>query len=1137
MPFRPASTDEEEHPPALSGTPTAWITLCFVALLIAGWLFADQILCGVIRAALIATCWRHGERVNVEKLFLDGAGGVEIRGISCTWGPKEHRSSLKCDWALLHPVSPWRMISPSAGREKRWIREIFAGKTKLIVDLRGMPADAKPAGPAADPTNVSFPKPELLPANLTAGPIDAVVIGEKVRLAVNGLQLRLPARWPGGVSLQEATVDLGLWHRSISKETASAFWDGNVLRVGGLGLGEGNELEELTLALHDDRLDFGLRGRIGQGLLRGDGMFGKQGRLEVTVVGERLGVDAISGFLKDEKQATGTINQARFTFRGDPTRPLEADSAVRLIARNFRWEGRGWESLRLAATLTGRTLTLSELLLRQGENEVDADGESKLPDDWHAVMRAPFHATFRATLGDAGTLASLAGPSPWNLGGGLSFEGEIRGADNKAEGYCNFAGNGTRIRDLRVDWLKGSILFEGDQTRVAYLEASAGDDRIAAEGIFANSRPHAYSAKAEGTVKNLTKRLEQLGVATAASIGGGAVAGTWHGEGSATNHTGGFQAMVSGWVSRWTREGMTGRFEGSYGPGHFDLSKAEFLQDDMTLSMQLAALTDTVTLSSIKALRDGETKLLMEGSLTIPVDARDVWESGDPLRTLLMDRPLSLNLLLHGIKAEELADALGQRADFTGTLYGEISAKGTPGSPEINGSLLIGKFTPRSVAGPRDLRLKAETQDHKLSVQLEQEPVANSPMITRASLPVHLSNDHGRLKFTDDGTPIEGSVMMRQIPLDLWATLLGMKNGSPLFHASATGDLKFSGTVGKPAVEGALLIRAEEAALFGPRKLENVVLPLVMEGPKPSISMTNGTASYGGMPVALDGALNWGGEAPESSVKIEGKGLPISLGAGITTTGDASLLLSAKGTNLPVLGGSITMHPAAIDLRYALTPCFAPPGIFIAGGTPCFAPPEATATEKLQVDLTLKTTVSGNASAQNAPQITADLSLKGAALAPAVTGSVTAINQTLRLPCGIFGIPEAKLAVGEAGTRIQEAPAYGITRLGLCTLLPWGCLDTMGCGIVGPPGTSSADLLFGLTFPSFRHGDSIENPSPIIQGVAWLRQSALFPICASSWSTSRPGLYDSASLGFYGRPWIWNLSEGMKRAETKNTAR
>ena len=128
------------------------------------------------------------------------------------------------------------------------------------------------------------------------------------------------------------------------------------------------------------------------------------------------------------------------------------------------------------------------------------------------------------------------------------------------------------IRKLPLDWVKGCMIFAGDQTRLASLEAWSGRDHLNLSGQVANSRPHAYKAEAQADVRDLTKRLSQLGVTTASVIGGGAVKFRWQGEGTADVHTGSFEMEVNDWVSKWTTTGMSGTFEGSYAPGKVELT-------------------------------------------------------------------------------------------------------------------------------------------------------------------------------------------------------------------------------------------------------------------------------------------------------------------------------------------------------------------------------------------------------------------------------------------------------------------------------------------------------------------------------------------------------------------------------------
>lgn len=1127
MPFSPTITDEETHPPARSGTPTAWITLGLIGLLFAAWLFSGQIATGVIRLALLGTMVARGEQLHVEKISLEPDGAIALRGIAWNRGSKEHRSSLKCDWALIRLASPWRIFFGAKGNDRRWIREISAGKYKLLADLRHTPGSE--AGPSGKDVRGAaawgLPSAENLPASFAAGPADIVVIGEAFRIAVNGLQLNLPDRWPGRITMGGATVDLGSRHATIPKGAAAALWNGETLRIGGLELGEGIGLKEAMLTPMKDRLEFGLRGTIGKGILRGDGSFGrdKQGdRLEVTLVGERLGLEEFGGFLKDPQQATGTISQARLTFRGNPSRPLEADGALRLIARNFRWEGKGWESLRIVATLTGRNLTLSELLMRQGDNELEARGQSRLPEDWRNVLRAPFSATFSATLVDAGSLAAIAGPEFRGLGGGLSFDGEIHGADNKAEGYCNVEGNKSRIRDLPIDWLKGNILFEGEKMHVTYFEARSGEDRIVGEGTVDNARPHPYSAKAEVNVKNLTSRLRQLGLDTATAIGSGSVKGTWEGVGSNTNHEGSFGASVSEWVSPMTRAGLSGRFEGRYTDRRLEFTKAHFVQDNLTVSMQLAFTPENITATAIKAVREGASKPLLEGSVTLPVDANDFRASGNLFNTLDMDHPLSLDLKMSGIKAEDLAEALGQKAGFAGTLDGGISVKGTPAMPEIESTLRIAKFTPQPGTAGQDLTLVGQTKDHRLILSVDQEPAAKSPLSLRASLPLQFINDHGHLRFTEGGASIEGALSLHQTPLDGWFALLGAAGKWPLLGVAGTGDLKVIGSVGKPSVEGSLSVTAREALLFGSEKLHSVTLPFLMDGKSSAMVLTSGSASYAGKPISLSGTITLGGDEAGASLRITGSDVPVNIGSAFTATGNADLKLTASRAAEPVLAGTLTLKPSAVDLGRRLSPCFAPPGFALAGNP--LAPVNAEAAmADLQLALEIKS--SGQTTNPVTPLVFVDLSVKGSAQAPKVTGKIAAANQTLRLPAGAFLIPEAHLFLDATGTRLDPAPAFGFTRIGPCVLTP--AFDTAGasCGVEGLAGATAADMIMAL------------GSDPVLQAASWLRQQTLFPMPAARWSTSARDAYMPGSLGFYGTPWVWNWTRSEGGTEPNNNSR
>ena len=1119
---------EADRPPGRSGTPTAWAALAVIVVVAGIWMFADVMTCLMLRAGIAAASWHRGESVQIARLFLNEQGNIEARGVEWSRGSGNHRSTIKTDWVILRPAALRSVLFPKVGEKRLWIRELALGKTRMLLDFRGgSPGDSANAttagGSGAPGFTTPLVPPSLLPASLAAGPVNAVLIGEGNRLEVNDLRVILPARWPGRVSFRSLAADCGSWHRTVPAASCEALWENGSLRLGSLGLGEGLALGELTLKPAADRLEFGLRGTIGKGLLRGDGSLGVEKNhadLEVTLVGERLGLEAFNDLLAGEKRATGLISQARFTFRGDPARPLEADGSVRLIAKNFRWEGRGWESLRLAATLTGRTLSVSELSLRQGENEVEAEGRSTLPGDWRLILRAPFSANFRAQLEDAGSLSALAGSELsglGSLGGGLSLEGEIHGADNRAEGYCNLSGSGTRLRELPLDWVKGWLLFEGDKTRLLSLTAQSGADRLELQGTVGNSRPHAYEGSAEVSVASFSKRLAQLGMASAAVTGGGSLTGTWQGGGSMTNHAGTFQARVTDWVGRWTPSGITGNFEGAYAPGHLELSKAEFRQGDLRLALRMNATPQSLTVSGISARREEKTKPFLEGSFTLPVDGLGVFQSRSILGTLAMDRPLVADLHLQGLPAGEFADMLGQAAPFSGLLEGDLNVGGTPAAPDLHIAIKASQFTPHGGAPAGDLTLGAQTDGGKTVVKLAMEPAASTPLAASASLPLRLAMKGDTLRLADDEEPLSGNATLRGLSIDSWSGFFGGSMNGMLRKAVADGEITLSGSARKPVFAGSVLLRAAESTAINGQCLSNLELPFTLDGGKATLG-EKAVATFAGKPVTLGGSIDWTEGSLDADMTLRGSGLPISVGGGIATTGTAELSLTRREGKDPLLSGTVTLQPSSTDLSCLLVPAFVPPALF----QPNLAEEkhEKIATAGLLLDLAV-TTAASEATPGPGPLVTMDLHLRGSPGAPLANGTLTALNQTLILPAGNFVLPTAKVTVEQSVPRLDGGTACGFTRSGFCTLSPTGSLTAPSVALNGYGAVSAPDLLMELASPPRK----LSSTAVIRQGAAWLRQEALLPVPASDWITRRLGAPEAGSLGFYGSPWNWTATQ------------
>lgn len=1141
MPPRFKSSEETDRPPAMSGTPTAWRTLGLLALVITGWIFFKPVVCVAIKMGLTAAAWCHGGELHIDQLTLAEKGWIQAKGITWAFGSPAHRSLFKTDWAEVRPCSPKELLFVPNGEPRRLVREVRTGKTKMLLDIRKSAEKEQPALSDQARTLFSLKHATLfLPtSSVSLGPSDVVLIGEHQRLEMKDLILWLPDRWTGRITYAEGAVDIGSWHRVLPKAIAPASWEGGVLRIGDLDLGHEFVFRSLSVHPGYHGVDFGIRGNVGHGILRGDGTIGLEknaSHLELTLVGEDLALGSFREWMRDEKKATGAISQARFTFRGNLADPLNADCSLRLVARDFRWDGRGWDSLRLAAALTGRNFTLSELSLRQEENEVTASGQSHLPSDWHAVLRAPFSARFHAELEDAGTLAELVDPRMTQITGGLQLEGEIQGAENKASGYCNLAGNGMTISKLPLDWVKGCLIFSGDQTRLTSLEAWSGNDHLVLSGTVANSRPHDYKAEAEAEVRDLTKRLSQLGVVTAAAIGGGAVKFHWQGSGNTDKHSGTFQTQVEGWVSKWTTTGMSGKFQGSYGPGKVEFSKAEFKQGDLSLALMLSASTNSFQASNIIATRAGKPVPLVKGEAALPFNVPQFWKSGEILKNIAVDGPLSINLGLQGIKAEEIASLLGQEIPFVGTLEGSISAAGTITKPDLHAAVGIRNFSPARGGQTAYLTVSLDTADGKAKAKLLQQPASDSPLSVELEMPLRVNYEQGKLSFGNGDQPISGSATLQQVPLDGWASLLRL-DPWPLSNARLDGKIQLAGTLQRPEPSGRLILTAEQMRLTGNQTLEHVSLPITLQATNALLGP--GSVLYHQQPLNLSGTGDWGMAAWKGRVRIEGGNLPIPQAWGLSAHATTDMVLSVASGQSPVLSGTLGIRGLTGSSRINLTPSYAPPACEMFSSAEAAHLDLQGILKNLKMDIMVQTEGSiplqpresneamseaGKQETRNskapATLLAVDVHARGPAEAPVITGSLALKNLELVLPCGIFPLTEGSIQFEETSTMLSCKPAFGMTKAGLCTVRLGGSLQHPAIDFQGPAGKNAPEMVMALTTPS----NNKDERRVMLQEGAWVRQDQLFPMPCTDWSLARLGSYEPGALGFYGSPWIWTLS-------------
>lgn len=279
------------------------------------------------------------------------------------------------------------------------------------------------------------------------------------------------------------------------------FWKGDRLTLTAMDLGNGITLSNATLdasRLGRRRLDWDCSLSAFGGEIRGQGGvdFARVSvAVEIAATLHGISLAPLVQTVGIHEPIDGQVEQACVTFRGDPENLSAAQMWFSVLATDFQWGERRWESLDTQAVVMNRCVQLHRFELRQYENRLSLAGEFPLPrvgiselvrtgeaSWWHA---AGFSLGIDARLGDLHALAELAGPGIPDLAGRMSVNGQLASAPGRAEieGYLNVEGTRMTIRGAPLDFLHSTLLFRGGAMEVADVQATHDADYFTAHGV------------------------------------------------------------------------------------------------------------------------------------------------------------------------------------------------------------------------------------------------------------------------------------------------------------------------------------------------------------------------------------------------------------------------------------------------------------------------------------------------------------------------------------------------------------------------------------------------------------------------------------------------------------------------------
>jgi hypothetical protein len=502
--------------------------------------------------------------------------------------------------------------------------------------------------------------------------------------------------------IEVAGPDFDSTLRSISGWT---YWKDSSLTLGDVDLGRGVHLASATLNgahLRRQQLDWEGDLRALGGRARGQGAvnFSKP-RLSLEIAGslEKMAIGPLARLLGVRGQTAGEVQQANFTFRGDPENLTAAQMWLAANATDFRWGARRWESLELQGVVINGRAQVHRLELRQSGNQLSFTGECALPTpgaNATAWWQAGGSCNVDARIDDLHALAVLAGGQLPDLRGRMSVNGTLSAHPGAPgiDGYLNVEGSALTIRGAPLDSLRATLLFKGDELNVPDLEATRGGDYFRAVGSVQISGPARYQVELHAAIKDLAVYAPAYADLTfTPQPVSGSLTLDWSGDGTPAANSGAFTAT-------------TEQFFTKGGPAA--LARPIDLSADATYSPESVSFRHLVLQEGVGAKRHDALKL--EGALPWTRDAR-AFAAGrwlDPsrpmaVRVVCLQAPLDM---LAGLVPKFVAHAQGQ-------LTGWLNADGTLRSPKLEGDLQFkdASFEPANgapaIAGV-DARLRLE---------------------------------------------------------------------------------------------------------------------------------------------------------------------------------------------------------------------------------------------------------------------------------------------------------------------------------------------------------------------------------------------------------------------------------------------
>jgi len=785
-----------------------WASLALLVGIVA--LVQRPVLSGSAAFAAEVFCARQGMEFRAESVSAGLFQPLLMQGVTLRILEREgdSRSSLEIESLALQ----WQGFAGWISNPARLVDAVWMDRLHLVSDLR--------RGEAGETAALAWHPAAMLGGLVSLGgswpskvDIENSTIefsGEATRWVLQGAGLSLRDREQGTFVADSLVIDSPRFQKVFGPLAAKTAWDGERFSLAGLDLVPGVTVNEISCEAPrgaDPSVSF--QARVFGGTLRGDWFFkvGEHGPLwDFAAVCSNVNLEGIPALLGFEGRAGGFLAEGRFTYRGEPSRPTDAEASLRVLAKEFRWNNRGWESLEIGASLIHRRLLVSNFDLRQKENKVALNGEISLSEGWSKIAEAPFLLNLRANIQELSSLADLVGAGVEEITGELQASGSLSGRLGNLDGFLGVKAKSVAYRGALMDQVDLEVLFQKENAEIVKCEVKSSGVELRATGRIGVSPPHSYQAQIEAGMADIAAWLRPFPALGGGIVSGGSLKFAWSGEGSRDGHSGAFDVDLSRFVSTYTPGGITGRFEGTYSPKNIHFSEAILENGSLRMQSRVTLATSGVNLDDVQLKANG--KALLQGKAFLPVNPFTISRSSGWASAVLSSEATYLEANTPGeLALGDLIKLAGQNWPLEGLLKFQIEAGGPAAG--IQGKLSLQArevfWGNRSVSAPSDVRLTMESAAG--AAKLEGEILNNtmSPLRFSAGFPLGLFTDEvGKTQWIKRDAPVEATLDFPRAELALLRPVL---KALPGISGELSGHLKIGGTLDAPRADGSIEIR------------------------------------------------------------------------------------------------------------------------------------------------------------------------------------------------------------------------------------------------------------------------------------------------------------------------------------------